>query len=125
MGDDRLYEAFKNWEILSGTQEQMFAYEGRLKRIFDEEAAVREAELRAEEAEQRGEIKGEIRGEIRGEEIGTRKGRRKEKEEVAHRLLTKGMDIEVVAEITELNEVEIREIKKQITNFKREDNNEE
>jgi len=52
MKDETLHEAFENWEALSGTAEQMIAYEGRMKRIFDEEATVREAQLRIEEAEE-------------------------------------------------------------------------
>lgn len=50
MKDERLLDAFTQWQELSLSDEQYFAYEGRLKRILDEEAAVIEAKLREEEA---------------------------------------------------------------------------
>lgn len=51
MKDETLKEAFQCWEALSGTMEQRIAYEGRMKRIFDEQSAIREAELRNQEME--------------------------------------------------------------------------
>ncbi|PIC64079.1 hypothetical protein CSV79_08455 [Sporosarcina sp. P13] len=53
MNDETLRSAFESWEALSGTPAEVFAYESRLKRVLDEEAAVREAELRMKEAELR------------------------------------------------------------------------
>jgi hypothetical protein len=50
MKDERLLDAFTQWQELSLSDEQYFAYEGRLKRILDEEAAVIEVKLREEEA---------------------------------------------------------------------------
>lgn len=90
MKDETLHTAFQNWEVLSGTQEEVLAYEARLKRVLDEEAAVREAELRAQEARQ--------------------EGSQDEKETTARRLLIKGMGIEDIAEITELSEEQILKI---------------
>ena len=49
MKDKTLYEAIENWEVLSQSHEQMIAYQGRMKRIRDEEAAANEArELKLE-----------------------------------------------------------------------------
>lgn len=53
MKDETLRSAFGSWEALSGTQAEFFAYESRMKRVLDEEAAVREAELRVQEADLR------------------------------------------------------------------------
>lgn len=50
MKDERLLDAFTQWQELSLSDEQYQAYEGRLKRILDEEATVIEAKLREEEA---------------------------------------------------------------------------
>src|SRR5699024_3892959 len=63
MKDETLYSALQSWEKLSATPEEIQAYESRVKRILDEEAARREAELEVQEAEQRGEERGEKRGE--------------------------------------------------------------
>lgn len=53
MKDETLRSALQDWEKLSATQEQYLAYEARAKRIIDEEAAQREAELRVREAEEK------------------------------------------------------------------------
>lgn len=95
MKDDKLYSAFQNWEKLSSTEEEMIAYEARMKRIVDEEAAIREAKLREEAAREEGESKGE----------------KKAMEAVARRLLEKGLDIEMIAEVTELEKERVIEIK--------------
>ncbi|TFJ94123.1 Rpn family recombination-promoting nuclease/putative transposase [Lentibacillus salicampi] len=83
--DPSLFEAFQNWEGLSTEQEQRIAYEARLKRIMDEEAAKREAELRIQEAERK-----------------EKEAEQKAKESIARRLLKKGMEIEFVADSTGL-----------------------
>src|SRR5690625_6902594 len=46
MKDDTLHTAFKNWEELSLTQEEILVYEFRLKRFIDEEAAKLEVKIR-------------------------------------------------------------------------------
>ncbi|MFX8004401.1 hypothetical protein ABTK66_18670, partial [Acinetobacter baumannii] len=43
VNDETLRTAFQSWEMLSGTQEEVLAYQARLKRVLDEEAARREA----------------------------------------------------------------------------------
>ena len=54
MNDETLKTAFQSWDRLSSTQEEVLAYEARLKQVLDEEAARREAELREQEALERG-----------------------------------------------------------------------
>lgn len=51
MSDETLHVAFQNWETLSGTPEEILAYQARLKRVIDEEAFAREMELQKQEAE--------------------------------------------------------------------------
>lgn len=64
MKDENLKNAFRNWEELSMTQEEYLAYESRLKRVLDEEAAQREMELWKKELKnQQGEIEKQ-RGEL-------------------------------------------------------------
>ncbi len=74
MKDESLRSAFQSWEELSMTQEQYLAYESRLKRIIDEEAAQREAELRIQAAEKEGLEK--------GRKEGKKEGKRKAKKKV-------------------------------------------
>ncbi|WP_228548375.1 Rpn family recombination-promoting nuclease/putative transposase [Sporosarcina obsidiansis] len=62
MNDETLRSAFKSWEALSGTSEEIFAYESRMKRVMDEEAAVRNAELRVQEATLKAEQKAHEEG---------------------------------------------------------------
>jgi predicted transposase/invertase (TIGR01784 family) len=57
MKDETLKNAFQGWDVLSATQEEVLAYEARLKQVLDEEAARREAELREQEAREEGEHK--------------------------------------------------------------------
>lgn len=106
MKDETLHEAFENWEVLSGTQEERLAYESRLKRIFDEEAAIVAAELRVKEGIEQGIEKGIEQG----IEQGIKQGIQQEKENTARHLLAKGMDLETVMEITMLSEKKIQEI---------------
>lgn len=86
MKDETLRTAFQNWEVLSGTQEEVLAYEARLKRVLDEEAAVREAELREQQA------------------------RQEEKEKTALLLLAEGFDVPTTARLSRLAEEQVIKI---------------
>lgn len=110
MYDETLRSAFENWEMLSGTMEERMAYQARLKHILDEEAAVREAEIRAEEAEKRGRERGLQKGLQEGLEKGMKQGEMIAQEKVAKNLLTIGMEAEQVAEATELDLKRVLEI---------------
>ncbi|MCG5102258.1 Rpn family recombination-promoting nuclease/putative transposase [Oceanobacillus alkalisoli] len=89
MKDESLKKAFGSWEELSMSPEEYFAYESRLKRIFDEEAAQREAELRLREAEKKavergleeGREEGRKEGRAEGREEGRKEGRKEGKKE--------------------------------------------
>lgn len=53
MKDDSVKQAFQGWDLLSASQEEVFAYEARLKQVLDEEATRVEAELREKAATER------------------------------------------------------------------------
>lgn len=109
MKDETLHEAFENWEVLSGTEEERFAYESRLKRIFDEESALVEAELRLKEGIERGRKEGIEQG----IELGVEREKKAGTERMALRLLADGMDLKKVAEMTELGIERVQELNKQ------------
>lgn len=98
MNDEVLHAAFQNWEVLSATPEEMLAYEVRLKRVLDEEAAVREAELRIQEAELRAQEAEQL-------------GKQKANEETARLLITDGFDIDAVVRLSRLTEEQVIQIK--------------
>ena len=102
MKDETLYSALQSWEKLSATPREYQAYESRVKRILDEEAARREAELEVQEAGQRGEE--------RGEKIGAQR----EKEATARRLLAKNLEVRDIAEATGLDEDKVIEIQREM-----------
>ncbi len=82
MEDEALKHAFQSWDVLSATQEEVQAYEARLKQVLDEEAALREAELREKEAREE------------GIEAGVKK--------VAKSMLTQRVDLQTIAKYTGL-----------------------
>nr|WP_231514962.1 Rpn family recombination-promoting nuclease/putative transposase [Oceanobacillus salinisoli] len=108
MKDKSLRDAFQHWEELSMSQEQYLAYESRLKRVMDEEAAQREAELRAQEAEREGREKGIKEGREEGD--------KKAREAVAKRLLANGEEIDFVVETTELSKERVIELQQEVQN---------
>lgn len=94
MKDETLRSAFQTWEELSATPEEYHAYESRVKRIMDEEAARREAELEVQEGEKR--------------------GAQKANEATARRLLAKGFEVGDIAEATGLDEDRVIEIQREM-----------
>ena len=118
MKDEHLRDAFTSWEELSSTPDGLLAYRSRLKRIMDEEAAFREAELRAEAALERGLERGIEQGIEKGIEQGIVKGIEQEKIEIAQNLIAKGMDNEFIVDITKLSVDQIEEIRKRYSSQK-------
>lgn len=94
MQDDKLHDAFKNWERLGSTQEEVLAYEARLKQVNDEEAAIEEAKLREEEARQEGKEEGI--------------------KEVAKNLLLQNIDEKQIIKATKITREELERIKRSI-----------
>ncbi|MDV6379270.1 hypothetical protein ORD22_13705 [Sporosarcina sp. GW1-11] len=101
MNDETLRSAFETWEALSGTQEEFLAYESRMKRIIDEEAAVREAELRLEEAVQKATEKANQEAKRKAQE---------ERVRTVRNLLAMGMEVEKIAEAMELDKQVVLDI---------------
>src|SRR5699024_1411257 len=122
MDDKTLRKAFHQWEELSMTPEQFLAYESRLKHIMDVEAAKREAELRAQEAEKEGMERGMKRGIEQGKktgkkigeqidrEIGEKEEERKTKELIKQSLLAKGEDDKQIMEIIDMTKKKVLKI---------------
>nr|WP_237658320.1 Rpn family recombination-promoting nuclease/putative transposase [Ureibacillus xyleni] len=54
MKDKQLFDAFQQWQELSLSEKEYFAYLGRLKKIKDEESVIIEARLREEESREQG-----------------------------------------------------------------------
>jgi predicted transposase/invertase (TIGR01784 family) len=103
---------------LTASPEEMEAFEVRLKHILDEGAAVREAELREQEAYEKGYQLGFQKGLQKGFQKGFQKvyeanvkaGKHSARVNIASRLLKAGMDIEKVVEVTELDVERVLEI---------------
>jgi predicted transposase/invertase (TIGR01784 family) len=102
MNDEKLLAAFENWEELSMDDKEFAAYEGRMKQILDEHAAIRAAKLREERAEKR------------GLERGLEQGKLKSKKEFARRLLNMGYSIEEIAKMADMEEKQVLELKKEL-----------
>lgn len=86
---------------LYASPEEIEAYEVRLKHVLDEDATVREAELREQEAREEGRVKGR------------KEGQQAEKEIMVHKLLQTGMDAKEIDKITEIGEQRILEIERE------------
>ncbi|MCG1027640.1 Rpn family recombination-promoting nuclease/putative transposase [Virgibacillus halodenitrificans] len=142
MKDKSVRAAFQNWEQLSMTQEEYFAYESRLKQINDEEAAQREAELRLQEVKekairegreegfvkgleegkkdgrvegrQEGLAKGIAEGKAEGIAEGIKEGEKSTQEKIARRLLINDMDSVTVAETTGLSIERVIQLQREI-----------
>ncbi|PID16988.1 transposase [Sporosarcina sp. P34] len=96
--DKHLQEAFTSWNEMSLDSDGRVAYEVRLKQVLDQEAAVNEAKWREEKARKEG----------------IEKGKTVEKEQIARNLLLKKLDIEIVAETTELSLERVQELKAEL-----------
>ncbi|WP_272867732.1 Rpn family recombination-promoting nuclease/putative transposase [Ferroacidibacillus organovorans] len=94
MEDSVMKKAFAEWEDISRDPRAWAEYESRRKAILDDAAAVREAELRAQEAEEKGAAEGALQA----------------AENIARNLLTSGMDIETVAQHTGLSKEKVADI---------------
>lgn len=94
MQDSVMKKAFAEWEDISRDPRAWAEYESRRKAILDDAAAVREAELRAQEAEEKGALQAA--------------------ENIARKLLLSGMDIETVSQHTGLSKEKVAEIQRNV-----------
>ncbi|MCI1696309.1 Rpn family recombination-promoting nuclease/putative transposase, partial [Aneurinibacillus aneurinilyticus] len=88
--DQTLKKAIDEWERVSQDPEILLVYEARRKALLDEKSALRRAE-------KQGEIVGEKRGIMK----------------VALGMIQKGLDNETIAELTELTQEEIEQLRRQ------------
>lgn len=103
MNDKRIKDALTIWQELSQSPEEYYAYESRLKYILDEEAKLEDAKYFAEKE-----------GVAKGIEQGIEQGEKKKQQEIALKMLQKNMDLESIAEFTELTLDEINKLKEQL-----------
>ena len=115
MNDPLLQQAFQSWQELSLTKEQRLQYESRLKRLLDDEAAIREAQLREERALEKGIEQGRKKGLEQGIEQGLERGIQQQKVETARNLILKGMDNDFVREVTQLTPETIEQIRADVS----------
>ncbi|MEZ2661128.1 hypothetical protein ACBP89_24385, partial [Aneurinibacillus aneurinilyticus] len=100
--DQTLKKAIDEWERVSQDPEVLLAYEARRKALLDEKSALKRAEKQ-----------GEIIGEKRGKKIGEKIGEKKAIMKVALSMIQKGLDNETIAELTELTQGEIEQLRRQ------------
>lgn len=92
MQDSVMKRAFEEWEDMSRDPRAGAEYESRRKAILDDATAVREAELRAQDAGAMGAMQAA--------------------ENIARNLLLSGMDIKTVAQHTGLSKEKVSEIQR-------------
>ena len=98
---DKVNKAVNFWRELNLSQEEVIAYQSRLKYILDEEAKLDYAKHMAEQ-----------KGMQKGIEEGKKERENEAKEEIANNLLVNNMDIDFISKITGLSMERIEEIKK-------------
>lgn len=103
MNDKRIKDALTIWQELSQSPEEYYAYESRLKYILDEEAKIEDAKYYAEKD-----------GVVKGIKQGIEQGEKKKQQEIALKMLQKKIDLETIAEFTELTLDEINKLKEQL-----------
>jgi predicted transposase/invertase (TIGR01784 family) len=95
---------FEQAEIANYSEQEYTEYEHSLKVYRDLNNVI-------ETAESKGEKRGEAKGEARGIVKGKLQGKQEEKLEIARTMLAKGLEIDFIAEITQLSKEEIEKLK--------------
>lgn len=104
--DEKLQQAFQRWKTLSMSQEEVLAYEYRMKQILDAESIEAEYELRKQEAFQQGIEK--------GIEKGLEEGVTKTIQQNVRNMMELGMPNETIMKVVGISEEKLTEIKKLI-----------
>jgi len=97
---DKVNKAVNFWIELNLSQEEVIAYQSRLKYILDEEAKLDDVKHMAEQ-----------KGMQKGIEERKKEGKIEAKEEMANNLLVNNMEIDFISKITGLSMERIEEIK--------------
>ena len=106
-------EAYRELERMSADERARLEYEARQKAIRDHDAIMSSAwETGMEKGLQEGMEKGLQEGREQGMKQGLQQGIRQERQDIVFRMLEKGMDPEVIADLTGTDVEEIRELEK-------------
>ncbi|MGA3602361.1 hypothetical protein [Lysinibacillus agricola] len=111
INNGKVNKAINVWRELNLSQEEVIAYQSRLKYILDEEAKLDYAKHMAE---QKGMQKGMQKGIEEGKKEWKKEGKNEAKEEIANNLLVNNMDIDFISKITGLSMERIEEIKERL-----------
>lgn len=110
MSDERLLQAFASWQNLSLSQEELNAYEGRLRRIQDEEAARAEAAQDIEEAQQQINEAQQKAKEEKQKRIEAEQQINQFKQVAIQSMLAQNLTLEEIAEKLDLSILEVQKI---------------
>ncbi|MEX3746857.1 hypothetical protein [Lysinibacillus xylanilyticus] len=107
INNGKVNKAIDVWRELNLSQEEVIAYQSRLKYILDEEAKLDYAKHMAEQ-------KGMQKGIEEGKKEWKKEWKNEAKEEIANNLLVNNMDIDFISKITGLSMERIEEIKERL-----------
>ena len=110
-GAPALQRAYDELEKASWSQEELYKYDQIIKQERDH-ASVGIAQFQKGEKKGReeGKAEGLKEGEKKGIELGKAEGKQQEKLEIAKQMLAKGLDIQLICEMTGLSEQRIRSL---------------
>jgi predicted transposase/invertase (TIGR01784 family) len=103
--EPKLEKAHTLYKRFTQNDEMIELYEARMKYKRDHATLLRSAEKRGLE-------EGEKRGLEEGQKRGLEKGRRENREEIARTMLTKGMEVATIVEITQLSIQQIEQLRR-------------
>jgi predicted transposase/invertase (TIGR01784 family) len=114
MEDRAMKRVFEQWEEVSMDDSTGNEYRERRKAVLDELAQVRERELREQDALEQGLQKGIEQRIEQGLQIGIEQGLREAKYGMARAMLAKGMDPELISEVTGLPVAELKDMAREL-----------
>lgn len=107
-------EAYRELERMSADKRARLEYEARQKAIRDHDAIMSSAwETGMEKGLQEGMEKGLQEGREQGMKQGLQQGIRQERQDIVFRMLEKGMDPEMIADLTGMNIEEIQKLEEE------------
>lgn len=103
-------EAYRELERMSADERARLEYEARQKAIRDHDAIMSSA---WETGMEKGLQEGMVKGLQEGMEKGLQQGIRQERQDIVFRMLEKGMDPEMIADLTGMNIEEIQKLEEE------------
>jgi len=108
IGQDKIIKkAFHELERFGWSEEEMRMYDAEVKRLWDNQAMLNFA---IEKGEKRGLRKGRKEGIKKGRTEGIKEGKQAREKEIARQMLAKGLDINLISEVTGLTPSEISQL---------------